>query len=198
MGSDVHDEVGVDTLGGDAVAFVIGDDESVAHLDQYRLEREAVRRCFGIGGDGVVTDEDETLGLVGLGQDHFSGEDDRVPLTIDAGVGADDLDGVVLVAPFEQTLQDRCAVGAVGFTGSLHHSIIERRSLAHFIILYPVPLIDGCSAGQVTIGRQTLTEVRLMLADDLELQVLRTVYIGEVHIGILAELAGYSAERYDR
>ena len=114
-----HDEVGVYLINRDAVAEVVGDDESVTLFDEDTFEREAVRRCFGIGSDGVVADEDESFGSPVLRQDDFAGEGDIVPVTIEAGVGPDDLDGGVLVAIFEYLLHDSRSCDTTGAAWSV-------------------------------------------------------------------------------
>ena len=175
---EVHDEVGVRHMGGDTVTEIVGDDESVALLDEDALEGEAVRRCFGIGADGVMADKDESFGFAGLGQNDLTGQADGIPVTVDAGVGADDLDHFLLIAVLEQLLNDggrRDTRGLLDLIGTF---------------FFGCKIVDGRAVRHVAVVGQTLRKVRLSLADHLEGHVFRRFEVHEIDELIVVEGAG--------
>ena len=98
---EVHDEVGVYFARGNAIAQVIGDDQTITHRRQHTFEREAVTRCFGVRANGIMAHEDEAFGPASARQDDLSAQGDGIPLGVDARVGTYDFNHFVLVVVFE-------------------------------------------------------------------------------------------------
>ena len=146
-----------------AIAEVIGDDKSVAEFDEHAFEREAIGGCFGIGTHGIMANENHTFRFTPLGKHDFAGQGDQIDIAIDTGVGADDLDDFVLVAVFEQFLNDSSSGHAAGlrFLESIGGTVFYG-----FVILR-----DGGSIRQITAVRQTFAKVGLRNADDFKLQI---------------------------
>ena len=180
----VHDEVGVRQMGGDTVTEVIGDDEPVALLDEDALQGEAVRRRFGIGADCIMADKDESFGFAGFGQNDLTGQADGIPVAVDAGVGADDLEHFLLVAVLEQLLDDggRCDAG---------------RLLDLMGTFFCCIFVDGRTVRQVAVVRQTLRKVRLSLTDHLEGHVFRRFEVHEIDELIVVEAAACQKDKHD-
>ena len=61
-----------------------------------------------------MANENHTFRFTSLGKHDFAGQGDQIDIAIDTGVGADDLDDFVLVAVFEQFLNDSSSGHAAG------------------------------------------------------------------------------------
>ena len=109
-----HHEVWMYLVGCDAVPSVIRNNQSVAQFDEHAFKREAVRRCFGIGADGVMADENHALGLATFRQHDFAGQCYRIPVSVGTGISADDFNHFVLVSVFQQLLHDSRTGDATG------------------------------------------------------------------------------------
>ncbi len=113
-----------------------------------------------------------------LGKHYFARKGDWVALDVDAWVGADDLDDFVLVAPFEQFLQDSRA-GRTCRTADGSFTILT---------ILTIVFIRRRAVRQVAVVWQPLRQIRLVLTDDAELKTLRRFYIREIHVLVVTEL----------
>ena len=129
-------------IGRDAISLIIRYYESVSEFNKDPFEGEAVGGCLGIRTDGIVADQDHAFGFLVTGKHDLTGERDRVPVDIDALVGTDDLDDLVLVAVLQQLLIDSSTGDAAGLEGT---GIFGRFFGRWFGIVGP--LAERCSIG---------------------------------------------------